>query len=394
MRPAARLQAAIDLLNEIIEAARGNGAAADTIIKRYFKTRRYAGSTDRRAVRELVYAAIRRYGVAPSNGRAAMVGLAQDKPELQALFDGSVHGPDELTANEIGAIPSGVPDWLRKEFASAVDDEDVQSLTGRAPLDIRVNLSRTSREAVLEQIDGAELGSLSASSVRLPQGFPIEQHDLWKEGLVDIQDEGSQYIIDQCAAEPGMTIIDLCAGGGGKTLALYDRIGGDGHLIACDIDRRRLSRIAPRAERSQMSGIETRLLNPQQESEMLADIAGATDIVLVDAPCSGTGTWRRNPEARWRLNERTISRYAEAQAGLLDIAAPLVKPGGFLVYIVCSLLEHEGSGQIAKFLKTRSDFSKVDAANTKAVVSDDGFLLTPARHGTDGFFFARLKRSC
>lgn len=394
MRPAARLQAAIDLLDEIIDAARGNGAAADTIIKRYFKTRRYAGSKDRRAVRELVYAAIRRYGAAPFNGRAAMAGLAQDEPDLQPLFDGSEHGPDRLAVNEIGSIPSGVQEWLRKEFANAVDDKDVESLTGRAPLDIRVNLSRTSRETVLDQIEGAETGSLSASSVRLPQGFPIEQHDLWKEGLVDIQDEGSQYIIDQCTAEPGMTIVDLCAGTGGKTLALYDRTGGDGRLIACDIDRRRLSRIAPRAERSRMSGIETRLLNPQQESEMLADIAGAADIVLVDAPCSGTGTWRRNPEARWRLNERSISRYASAQAQLLEIAAPLVKPGGFLVYVTCSLLAREGEDQIAEFLKTRSEFSKVDPANTKAVMSGDGFILTPARHQTDGFFFARLQRSC
>lgn len=394
MRPAARLQAAIELLDEIIDAARGNGAAADTIIKRYFSTRRYAGSKDRRAVRELVYSAIRRYGVAPLNGRAAMAGLAQDEPDLQPLFDGSEHGPASLAENEVGAIPGGIPEWLRKEFASAVDEADVQSLTGRAPLDIRVNLNRASREAVLEQVDGAEAGSLSKSSVRLPQGFPIEQHALWQDGVVDIQDEGSQYIIDQCAAEPGMTIVDLCAGGGGKTLALHDRMGGDGDLIACDIDRRRLSRIEPRAQRSGMSGIEIRLLNPQQESTMLSDLADGVDIVLVDAPCSGTGTWRRNPEARWRLNERSIARYAGAQAQLLDIAAPLVKPGGQLVYIVCSLLAREGEGQIANFLKTRSDFSKVDDASTDALVSGDGFMLTPARHGTDGFFFARLKRSC
>lgn len=394
MRPAARLQAAIELLDEIIDAARGNGAAADTIIKRYFKTRRYAGSKDRRAVRELVYAAIRRHGVAPFSGRAAMVGLAQDQPDLQPLFDGSEHGPGKLAANEIGAVPGGIPEWLRREFASAVDEADIESLTGRAPLDIRVNLGRVSRESVLAQIEGAEAGVLSASSVRLPQGFPIEQHDLWKDGLVDIQDEGSQYIVAQCAAEPGKTIVDLCAGAGGKTLALYDRIGGNGRLIACDIDRKRLSKLAPRAERSGMSGIETRLLNPQQEQAMLADIEGIADIVLVDAPCSGTGTWRRNPEARWRLNEQTIARYVGTQAQLLDIAAPLVRPGGYLVYIVCSLLAREGEGQIGEFLKARSDFSKVDPANTKAMASGDGFMLTPARHGTDGFFFARLQRSC
>ncbi|MGJ8537068.1 MAG: RsmB/NOP family class I SAM-dependent RNA methyltransferase [Parasphingopyxis sp.] len=394
MRPTARLQAAIEVLEEIIEATRSNGAAADTIIKRYFKARRYAGSKDRRAVRELVYAAIRRYGAAPRDARSAMVGLVQDRPDLQPLFDGSEHGPGKLAANEVGAIPGGIPEWLRREFASTVDDRDIQSLTGRAALDIRVNLGRASRESVLEQIDGAEMGALSASSVRLLQGFPIEQHDLWKEGLVDIQDEGSQYIVDQCAAEPGMTIVDLCAGGGGKTLALFDRIGGNGRLIACDVDRKRLSNLAPRANRSGMSGIETRLLNPQQENAMLGDLEGMADIVLVDAPCSGTGTWRRNPEARWRLNQAAIARYAQTQERLLEMAAPLVKQGGNLVYIVCSLLAREGEGQIADFLKTRSDFSKVKAANEQALASGEGFVLTPARHGTDGFFFARLERSC
>ncbi|RED15640.1 RsmB/NOP family class I SAM-dependent RNA methyltransferase [Parasphingopyxis lamellibrachiae] len=394
MRPAARLQAAIELLDEIIEATRGNGAAADTVIKRYFKTRRYAGSKDRRAVRELVYAAIRRYGTAPLDGRAAMVGLAQDQQDLQSLFDGSEHGPATLAANETGAIPGGLPEWLRQEFAEAIDEQDIESLTGRAPLDIRVNLGRTSREDVLGAIDGAEPGALSTSSIRLPRGYPIEQHELWRDGLVDIQDEGSQYIVDRCAAEPGMTIVDLCAGAGGKTLALHDRIGGEGRLIACDIDRRRLSNLAPRAARSGMSGIEARLLNPRQESTMLADIEDAADIVLIDAPCSGTGTWRRNPEARWRLNQSAIARYAESQARLLDIAAPLIKPGGYLVYIVCSLLAREGEGQIADFLKTRSDFSKVKAANEQALASGEGFVLTPARHGTDGFFFARLQRSC
>ncbi|QLC24117.1 RsmB/NOP family class I SAM-dependent RNA methyltransferase [Parasphingopyxis algicola] len=394
MTPAARLQAAIELLDDIIAAARGNGAAADTLIKRYFRDRRYAGSKDRRAVRDLVYRAIRRYGEAPVNGRAAMVGLAQDEPALRDLFDGSVYGPAPLGENEVGALPTDMPQWLLASFADTLDETDIDSLTGRAPLDIRVNLGRTSREAVLDQLDGAEAGKLSPSAVRLPQGFPIEQHALWREGLAEIQDEGSQYIVDRCAAEPGMTVVDLCAGAGGKTLALHDRMGGEGRLIACDVDRKRLSRLAPRAARAGMTGIETRLLDPGKENAALADITDAADIVLVDAPCSGTGTWRRNPEARWRLDAQAIARYAALQAQLLETAAPLVKPGGFLVYIVCSLLAREGEGQIAHFLQSRSDFSKVDPANDQAVASGDGFVLTPARLGTDGFFFARLQRSC
>lgn len=394
MKPAARLQAAIELLDEIIASAHGNGAAADTLIKRYFGDRRYAGSKDRRAVRDLVYRAIRRYGEAPVTGRAAIVGLAQDEPALRDLFDGSEHGPAPLAGNEVGALPSAMPHWLRASFTDAVDDADIQSLTGRAPLDIRVNLARTSRETVLDRLDGAEPGRLSPSAVRLPPGFPIEQHALWREGFVEIQDEGSQYIVDRCGAEPGMRVVDLCAGAGGKTLALHDRMGGEGRLIACDVDRKRLSRLAPRAARAGMTEIETRLLDPGRESAALADLANTMDIVLVDAPCSGTGTWRRNPEARWRLDPQAIDRYAALQAHLLETAVPLVKPGGFLVYIVCSLLAREGEGQIAHFLKTRSDFSKVNPANEQGVAAGDGFVLTPARHGTDGFFFARLQRSC
>ncbi|QLC21440.1 RsmB/NOP family class I SAM-dependent RNA methyltransferase [Parasphingopyxis sp. CP4] len=394
MTPAARIQAAIELLDAIIAASHNNGAAADTLIKRYFRERRYAGSKDRRAVRDLVYRAIRRYGSAPHNGRAALVGLTQDEPELREHFDGSQHGPARLASNEVGSLPTEIPPWLRDKFSDTVDDADVESLSGRAPLDIRVNLSRTDRKSVVQAIDGAEPGKISRSAVRLPQGYPIEQHALWQDGSVDIQDEGSQHIVDCCEAEPGMTIIDLCAGAGGKTLALHEHMDGEGRLIACDIDRKRLSRLEPRAQRSGKTNIEPRLLNPGKEAAMLADLDGNADLLLVDAPCSGTGTWRRNPEARWRMSEKALERYADTQAKLLEIAAPLVKPGGYLVYIVCSLLAQEGDGQIRKFLQTCSEFSKVAPANTVGTAAGDGFLLTPARNDTDGFFFARLQRSC
>ena len=393
MTPAARVQAAIELLDRIIKAAQSHGPAADTLIKRYFAERRYAGSKDRRAVRELVYSAIRRYGAPPHDGRSAMVGLVRDEPGLRDAFDGSQYGPVPIAESEVGALPSGLPDWLRVRFADVVDDADIASLSGRAPLDIRVVLEKTDRKAVLEAIAGVETGKLSPSAVRLPQGFPIEQHALWRDGLADIQDEGSQYIIDCSEARRGMTVVDLCAGAGGKTLALHDRMV-EGRLIACDIDRRRLARLAPRARRMGIDSIETRLLDPGQESEALSDLEGNADLVLVDAPCSGTGTWRRNPEARWRLSEAAIQRFGDVQRHLLETAAPLVKPGGFLVYAVCSLLSDEGDGQIAHFLQSRSDFSKVPPANHTAAESVAGLVLTPARHGTDGFFFARLQRSC
>jgi 16S rRNA (cytosine967-C5)-methyltransferase len=394
MLPAARLQAAIELLDEIVAAAREGGAAADTLIQRYFKIRRYAGSKDRRAVRDLVYRAIRRHGEAPASGRAAMIGLAAEDPELLPLFDGSAHGPAPTGEEEEGAPATVLPAWLKARFASAVDDTDIASLSGRAPLDIRVNLSRTTREDVLAAIPEAEAGTLCASSVRLPEGSRIEDHALWRDGLVDIQDEGSQLLIDAADPQAGSTIVDLCAGAGGKTLALWDRTGGKARIIACDTDRSRLSRLRPRAERSGFTDIETCLLNPRKEREALGDLEGAADLVFVDAPCTGTGTWRRNPEARWRLSEKRIASFVATQQHILAFAAPLVAPGGVLVYAVCTLLAAEGEDQIADFLKTRSDFRKVEGRNIGSVASGQGYVLTPARHGTDGFFFARLERSC
>lgn len=395
MTPAARLQAAIEILDDVIEAARTGGAAADTLIARYFRTRRYAGSKDRRAVREHVYAAVRRTAVAPANGRSAILGLAADEPDLLALFDGAQFGPAPVGKEETAAARMDIPDWLAGRFAADIADSDIASLRGRAPLDIRVNLSRISRKAALAELGAeAEPGELSPSAIRLPMGFRVEDHGLWQSGLIEIQDEGSQIVADVCDAKAGATIVDLCAGAGGKTLALIDAVGGNARIIACDTDRRRLSRFAPRAARAGTATAETRLLDPGREGEALADLADKSDLVLVDAPCSGTGTWRRNPEAAWRLTPKRVDEYRKLQARLLALGADLLAPGGFLVYAVCSLLGGEGEEQISAFLATRSDFRKVAPANPIGMPACDGFMLTPARHGTDGFFFARLQRTC
>lgn len=395
MTPAARLQAAIELVDAIIEATRSDGAAADTLIARYFKERRYAGSKDRRAIRDLVYAAIRRYRTAPANGRAALLGLAEDQLELRALFDGSPYGPGEIAANERAEIPAKLPEWLQSQFSQSLSEDDIASLSGRAPLDIRVNLARLSREEALGKLgEEAQPGELSASAVRLPNGFAVEQHALWQDGLIDVQDEGSQVIADVCDVQTDSTVLDLCAGAGGKTLALHDQGRGSARLIASDTDRRRLSRLDPRSTRQKARNIETRLIDGGKEREALADLRNAVDCVLIDAPCSGTGTWRRNPEAAWRLTPDNIGRYTGIQRHLLDIGAETVAPGGFLVYAVCSLLRGEGEEQMSAFLDRHSGFRKVAPANATELPAGDGFLLTPARHGSDGFFFARLERSC
>jgi 16S rRNA (cytosine967-C5)-methyltransferase len=359
------------------------------LISGYFKQRRYAGSKDRRAVRELVYRAIRRSGERPSSGRAAMLGLAGGDPELSGLFDGSAHGPAPATADEERAPASLAPAWL----AGRIDPEDLPELLGRAPLDLRVNRLKGTREDALAQVPEALPTPPSPIGLRLPEGFRIEESEAWRSGLVEVQDEGSQLLSLGCGAGAGMVAVDLCAGAGGKTLALAAEMGNEGRLIACDADRSRLSRMAPRLGRAGVSIVESRLLNPNREMEALGDLAGSADLVLVDAPCSGTGTWRRNPETRWRLTAERLERLVALQAHLLDVAAALVKPGGALVYAVCSLLEEEGRGQAEAFA-LRSAMVPEALPIEAGRAAGTGRILSPARDGTDGFFVARWRAPC
>lgn len=394
MTPSARVQAAIELLDGIVASARDGGAAADTLIARYFKTRRYAGSKDRRAVRELVYAAIRRAGERPASGRAALLGLAADRPDLEALFDGSAHGPAPAGKSEPMAAAGVVPAWLAEKLLRSISADELPALLERAPLDLRVNRMRASRDAVLAQIPEATAGEHAPDALRLPEGFAVENLPAWDQGLIEIQDEGSQLVALACGVSSGMTVVDLCAGAGGKTLALAAAMGGQGRLIACDVDRGRLSRLAPRAARAGADGIEARLLDPGREAAALADLGGAADVVLVDAPCSGTGTWRRNPEARWRVTPERLDRQTQLQRHIVDLAAPLVRPGGRLVYAVCSLLAEEGADQIAAFMERNPGWRIEPDAVGIGRAQGGGRLLTPASDRTDGFFIARLARPC
>jgi 16S rRNA (cytosine967-C5)-methyltransferase len=389
MTPSARIQAAIDLLDAIIAAARDGGPAADTLIARYFKERRYAGSRDRRAVRDHVYDAIRRAGERPETGRAAMIGLAAERPEIAALFDGSAHGPLPIEPGETGAGPSAVPGWIAPLLAAPVEQD---ALLGRAPVDVRVNRLKAAPEAVAPALPEAVPVAGVADALRLPEGYPIEQAAAWAEGLVEVQDAGSQLIVQACAARPGMTVVDLCAGAGGKTLALAAAMMGQGRLVAADTIRARLARLEPRAERAGACLIETLLLDQAHEARGLAALAGQADVVLVDAPCSGTGTWRRNPEARWRLTPQRLDRLVGEQARILDFAAPLVADGGALVYATCALTDREGRGQVDAFIARHAGWSAEPLALPVGRAHGAGWLLTPGHDGTDGFFFARLRR--
>jgi 16S rRNA (cytosine967-C5)-methyltransferase len=390
MTPAARLQAAIEILDEVIASARDDGPPADTIVTRYFKTRRYAGSKDRRAVRELVFRAVRAVAERPESGRATVLRLGEHESALLELF-GEPRGPEPRGAEE--AAPAGtVPEWIKTELSPLVTSDEWPALLERAPLDLRANVARISRDRALEQFEGAEATSLSPWGIRLPPDSRIDDHPMFQSGFVEIQDEGSQLIALACDPKPGAQILDLCAGAGGKSLALA-AAAPDAGILATDSNRQRLQRLAPRAQRAE-ARIDVRLLSPPNELQELSDWRAAADIVLVDAPCSGSGTWRRNPEGRWRLTPDRLDRVVALQSHLLDIAAELVKPGGALVYAVCSILSREGAGQIASFLSRRSSWiaeeTQVPAGRSDGV----GELLTPGHDATDGFFVARLVRPC
>ncbi|HWV12830.1 MAG TPA: RsmB/NOP family class I SAM-dependent RNA methyltransferase, partial [Sphingobium sp.] len=383
-----RVQAAIELLDTIIASARDGGPAADTLIARYFKERRYAGSRDRRAVRDHVYDAVRRVAERPDDGRTAMVGLARERPELAALFDGSVHAPAPIGGDERGSDPGIVPGWLKPLLATPVEQEQ---LLGRAPVDLRVNRLKTTAEEVAPLFPDALPIEELPDALRLPEGWPVEQSDAWKQGLVEVQDAGSQLISAACGVAPGMTVIDLCAGAGGKTLALAAAMQGQGTLVAADTIRSRLARLSPRAERAGATFIETLLLDQGHEARGLESLRGRADVVLVDAPCSGTGTWRRNPEARWRLTSARLERLVGEQARILDFAAPLVVPGGVLVYATCALTDREGAGQVQAFLDRHEGWAAEDIAIGVGRAHGQGRLLTPSHDATDGFYFARLR---
>ncbi|WP_343519790.1 RsmB/NOP family class I SAM-dependent RNA methyltransferase [Sphingomonas sp.] len=392
MTPAARTQAAIELLDQIVAAARDAGASADVLIQRGFAARRYAGSKDRRAIRALVYDAIRLCGERPESGRAAMLALAKRDPALAATFDGSPYGPAPI-GDELAAEAGIAPAWLLEALAaSGVGKDQAAALLDRASLDLRVNTLKASVEQVRAALPEAVPVEGVPAALRLPPDTPVEKSQPWLDGWIEVQDAGSQIVTFAAGAAPGMRVVDLCAGGGGKTLALAAAMDDRGALLATDADRPRLSRLTPRAERAGATIVETRLLDPGRESEPLQDWTGTADVVLIDAPCSGTGTWRRNPEARWRLTSARLDRLVETQARLLDVGAALVKPGGALVHIVCSLLDAEGAGQAEAFLARHRDWAAAPLALPLGTPHGPGMRLTPLSHSTDGFFVAKLVR--
>ncbi|WP_298304748.1 RsmB/NOP family class I SAM-dependent RNA methyltransferase [uncultured Erythrobacter sp.] len=393
MTPSARVQAAIELLDQIIEGARNKGAPADRLISAYFKTRRYAGSKDRRAVRDLVYQAIRLCGEVPYDGRSAMLAVATQDEALVALFDGSAHGPAKIGGGEMAAFIGTAPEWLDKKLAAAgIYGKEAEALLGRAALDIRVNALKANRESIELPENGEPLSAPNA--LRFPSGTQVEQWSQYREGQIEIQDHASQWVCESFEAQPGETIIDLCAGAGGKALALAAKLGNAASLVACDTDKRRLGNLAPRAARAGAQIDHTVLLDPGREREALAPWLGNSDRVLVDAPCSGSGTWRRSPEGRWRLDPAELKRLTKLQDHVLDIGAELIKPGGTLTFVTCSVLDDEGANRIDAFLARHEGWSVTKPTIPLGRSRGKGLRLTPFHDDTDGFFVANLVSGC
>ena len=428
MTPSARLQATLELLQEIERDPR----PADGVISAWFRARRNIHDDARGEISGLLSAVQRHHARLgwwldrlgrPATPRArllAWLALSRTKTrdQIQGLFSGADDAPLGLTADEhalLGRLSGGsldhpempeevrteCPVWaldpLRRRFGPDFARE-MAAMLAPPPLDLRVNPLKTTREAALAELRRRGLEAVACAMA--PQGIRINERPsltrvtMLKTGEVEIQDEGSQLVAMLVDARAGERVVDFCAGAGGKTLAIATQMANRGHVIACDISEGRLKRAAERFRNAGLHNIQTRLLSGARDKWVKRHKAGF-DRVLVDAPCSGTGAWRRNPDARWRAEDIGLDALVALQADILDSAARLVRPGGRLVYATCSLLPEENEAQIEVFLAAHPEFSAVPLADVAPQITGsahpDHLSLTPARHGTDGFFAAVMQ---
>lgn len=437
MTPGARIDATIELLDEIVSHSE---RPADLVANAFFRTRRFIGGGDRRAVAERVWGILRRYGQLawwlnrvghPYRGARAIVAAdlilveALGMRQLEALFDGGRYRPAPLEEAEFRALRQleghslphpDQPDWVRlnvqewvaphlKEAYGDAWGREIAALEIPPPVDLRVNRLKASvvqaKEALAREGIEVEPMRYASNGLRLKRRLSVVAGDAFQGGLVEIQDEGSQLVAALVDAQPGMQVADYCAGAGGKTLAMAALMNNKGRVVAMDVFETRLDRSAQRLRRAGAHNVERRTIDSDNR-KWLKRQAGAFDRVLVDAPCTGTGTWRRNPDGRWTLRPEDLAELVPKQAAILDAASRLVKPGGGLVYATCSILPAENERQIEGFLERHSDFEVVPvgliwrdvlASEPPADVARSPYLrLSPLTHGTDGFFAATLVR--
>lgn len=388
MTPAARIAAAI----EIIDIWRAGHEGLDRVLTRWGRAHRFAGSGDRHAIADLAYSVMRRMRSAAfmaavedadADGRALLRGsLMLDGHDPAAFFTGTKYAPAALSDAETRppallskaprAVRLDLPGWLEMELAG-VDDDVLAALRERAPLDLRVNLLKAERAEAIEALaeDGiaADPVALSPTALRVREGQRlVARSRAYRQGLVEIQDAASQAAADLAGARPGETVLDLCAGGGGKALALAGAMQGEGRLIAHDVSP---ARLAPLAERAARAGAQIETI----ESDRLGSLSGGCDLVFVDAPCSGSGAWRRNPDTKWRLTPEMLGTMVTAQDALLDQAAQLASGEGRVLYATCSLIRQENEARIEAFLARNPDW-RIAATRTLTPPEGDGFFAT------------------
>lgn len=424
MRLGGRMAAAIEVLADI-EARKRPVADA---LKDWGLAHRFAGSGDRAAIGNIVYDALRKrlshawlmddegetalvyavllrqWGFTPESLAAELADdkFAPEQPDLAAF-----------TARNLAEAPlhiqGDLPDWVVARFQSCFGDEwlaEAQAMSGRPTLDLRANTLKAGRDKVIKALErsGAQATRIARQGIRIASGdgasrLPNVTAELsFQKGWFEVQDEGSQIVADLVLPQEGQQVLDYCAGGGGKTLALAASMHNKGQVHAYDADRKRL---APIIERLRRAG--TRNVQVHDRAEAMASLKGKLDIVLVDAPCTGTGTWRRRPDTKWRLTQKNIDERVEQQQEALTAASAYVRPGGTLVYVTCSVLPEENDRQVERFVAANPDYEVLPAlADWKQIfgtsaplphsAQGDTLTLTPHRTQTDGFFFGKLRR--
>lgn len=432
MTPGARYAAAIDIL-DAIEAGQ---QPADQIMSLWFREHRFAGSKDRMAIGELTYGVLRRrsqldwwltqYGLRATSRLRVITTLALlhkiPSDSLQEQWSLGSHAPSPLTASEKNLLdamgehellstdqPAWVrgnyPQWLdpllRQAFSTEVDKE-IAALNTEASVDLRVNTLKSDVSHATKALEGEGLNPqpmpYSPIGLRLAQRAAVTASAAFRDGIIEVQDEGSQLAALLVTAKPGLAVLDLCAGAGGKTLALAAIMQNKGRLVATDLSAARLTRAKHRLRRAGVHVAECRALDSSNE-KWLKRQKSKFDRVIVDAPCSGSGTWRRNPDRKWHFTPEELDRLTKIQSMLIAQGARTVKPGGRLIYAVCSFLNEEGPDRVHEFLKLNPEFEILSGTSVwretlqAPYPQDEPFIrLSPGANNTDGFFIAILKR--
>jgi 16S rRNA (cytosine967-C5)-methyltransferase len=436
MHDAARISATAELLEQCEQSwQKLRPLPADIIINRYFKERRFIGSKDRGAIAALVYLIIRNYATLTwhtqqhdiDGARALVIAallLIEKKsfPDLQKLFNGEKFSPALLNASESAfakalagkdllheKMPDHVrynyPLWLEKEIQSSLGEEwrkELVTLAKEAPVDLRVNTLLTTRDTLLAALQkegfAVEATTLSPLGIRMQTRAPVFTSECFKKGWFEMQDEGSQLVSLMLNAKPGQKIIDFCAGAGGKTLAIAAQMKNKGRIFAWDTSEKRLAQMKERLKRAKVDNVQMHLLESERDP-FIKRHKDSADAVIVDAPCSGSGTWRRNPDLKWRFHEKDLQEIMQIQKNILDSAARTVKPSGYLLYVTCSMFKCENETQVATFLSQQQNFRVVTTGdlcsnfNDRKKTQGGALRLTPLQDGTDGFFASLMQRS-